>query len=295
MVRQMTCVVCAREPAAFGLLCESCRDDVAAPLGLLPQQVLATIVRPTDDALVDQWGQPHRLEASMPIGRTMGEIGILILDASVSRHHAQLTLEGTRWLLRDLGSANGTFVNEVAIGEVVELAHGDRIAIGAVGFYLVRGLGDTPAIAVDPSVITTIQAVDRVRAKADTLVPSFEEREDTDAGLPSLPLAIIEPTGGGGGMLQLGDITVQLSASQVELVALLARRMREESGQPTQVRGFVRSSELVGSLSWDTRAPDDNNVKQLVRRTRRQMIRAGLGDLIESRQRFGYRLRMIPR
>lgn len=288
------CVVCAREETAIGLLCESCRDEVAAPLGLLPQQVLATVARPTDDALIDQWGQPHRLETRMLIGRTIDQHGILILDASVSRHHAHLTFEGDRWRLRDLGSANGTFVNEAPVTEAVDLAHGDRIAIGAVGFYLVRGLGDTPSIAVDPSVITTIQAADRVRAKAVTLPPSFEDREDTNPGLPALPLAIIEPTGGGGGMLQLGDISIQLSASQLELVTLLARRMREESDQPAQVRGFVRSSELVGSLSWDTRAPDDNNVKQLVRRTRRQLIRAGLGDLIESRQRFGYRLRLIP-
>jgi DNA-binding response OmpR family regulator len=70
--------------------------------------------------------------------------------------------------------------------------------------------------------------------------------------------------------------------------------MLAESSQPAQVRGFVRSSELLASIAWDTREPDDNHLKQLIRRARRLLIRAGLGDLIESRQRFGYRLRVVP-
>ena len=298
----MACVVCRAQPAVVGLLCESCRDDVAAPLGLLPQQVLATIAKPTDDALIDQWGQPHRLEMRTLIGRTIDGTGIMILDASVSRHHAHLTREPDGWRLRDLGSANGTYLNEAPVHDAVEVAHGDRIEIGAVGFYLVLGIGDRPAVAVDPAVITTIQAADRIRharpgepsAAPGAAVPVFVEPEDTDVGLPTIPLRIIEPTGGGGGVLEIGDVSIQLSANQVELIAVLARRMRDEAHQPTKVRGFVRSSELIGTLSWDTRDPDDQHLKQLVRRARRQLIRAGFGDLIESRQRFGYRLRMIP-
>jgi DNA-binding response OmpR family regulator len=70
--------------------------------------------------------------------------------------------------------------------------------------------------------------------------------------------------------------------------------MVEEAHQPELVRGFVRSSELVGNLSWDTREPGDNHVKQLVRRVRRALMKADIGDMIESRHRFGYRLRAIP-
>jgi hypothetical protein len=36
-------------------------------------------------------------------------------------------------------------------------------------------------------------------------------------------------------------------------------------------------------------------VKQLVRRVRRRLVESEIGDLIESRHRFGYRLRAIPR
>ena len=92
----------------------------------------------------------------------------------------------------------------------------------------------------------------------------------------------------------MSDTQVQLTATQFEFFALLVRRMDDEAHQPHLVRGFVRTSELIGDLSWDTRDPGDNHVKQLVRRVRRALVKAEIGDLIESRHRFGYRLRVIP-
>ena len=132
----------------------------------------------------------------------------------------------------------------------------------------------------------------------DTLPGStndFEDEEHTDVGLPELEMRLHEPTGGGGGVVEVTSKQVQLTATQFELFSLLVRRMVEEAHQPDLVRGFVRTSELIGDLSWDTRDPGDNHVKQLVRRVRRALIKADIGDLIESRHRFGYRLRVVPR
>ena len=36
---------------------------------------------------------------------------VTINDAEVSRHHARLTFQGGKYVLEDLGSTNGTFVN----------------------------------------------------------------------------------------------------------------------------------------------------------------------------------------
>lgn len=52
-------------------------------------------------------------------------------DAEVSSQHATLRWNGTLWMLRDLGSRNGTFLNgaPLAAGEH-ELTQGDRLAFG---------------------------------------------------------------------------------------------------------------------------------------------------------------------
>ena len=94
--------------------------------------------------------------------------------------------------------------------------------------------------------------------------------------------------------MEVEGITVQLTMIQFELLALLDQRMRREADVPAAVRGFVSSHEILASLSWDTSAPDDNHLKQLVRRIRRLFERAGLPSPIDSRQRFGYRLGFVP-
>lgn len=86
-------------------------------------------------------------------------------------------------------------------------------------------------------------------------------------------------------------VRARLSPCQLQLVELLAQRMLAERDQPAPVRGFVRSSELLGTLSWDTMAPVDSHIKQLVRRVRRRLAQLGFDDMIEARHGFGYRLR----
>jgi DNA-binding winged helix-turn-helix (wHTH) protein len=132
-------------------------------------------------------------------------------------------------------------------------------------------------------------------AVVKTLLEPLEEEERTDVGLPVMSFKMHEPTGGGGGLIEVDGKQVQLTTTQFELMALMIRRMAGEIHQPELVRGFVRSSELIADLSWDTREPSENHVKQLVRRVRRALIKSEIGDLIESRHRFGYRLRAIPR
>lgn len=48
----------------------------------------------------------------------------------VSRHHATIAYVGTRYVLRDEGSTNGTFVNDVRLTEPRPLDDGDTVKIG---------------------------------------------------------------------------------------------------------------------------------------------------------------------
>ena len=59
-----------------------------------------------------------------------------IEDASVSRRHVSLEVTGSRVRVVDLGSTNGTFVNELAIGEAW-LTGGERVRIGDTTLRLV--------------------------------------------------------------------------------------------------------------------------------------------------------------
>ncbi|MFN8591559.1 MAG: DUF3662 and FHA domain-containing protein [Thermomicrobiales bacterium] len=66
------------------------------------------------------------------IGRGEGN-DVVIADGAVSRHHARLEWDGTNWVIVDLGSTNGTWVN----GETIEHARlkaGDVVAFGGVRY-----------------------------------------------------------------------------------------------------------------------------------------------------------------
>ena len=57
---------------------------------------------------------------------------IVLSDERVSAHHARITFTGGQWVLEDLGSRNGTFVNELPLEGPLVVALEDRIQIGSV-------------------------------------------------------------------------------------------------------------------------------------------------------------------
>jgi pSer/pThr/pTyr-binding forkhead associated (FHA) protein len=279
------------------VLCEECRDELSSPIKIMPEQIQLHSARPTMAALIDLWGRPHRLDPRTLIGRQVDGQGLAVLEPSVSRHHAHLTLDDTDWTVRDLGSANGTFQDDKLIAGPVTIHEGDRLRFGHIAFYFVEDVTRLPAPRIGRTMTATIRPIDGsmvVNEKTFPIEPLVED-EHTDVGLPVMSFKLHEPTGGGGGLIEVDGKQVQLTTTQFELMALMIRRMAGELHQPELVRGFVRSSELIADLSWDTREPSENHVKQLVRRVRRALIKSEIGDLIESRHRFGYRLRAIPR
>ena len=75
-------------------------------------------------------GKIYPLEApEIVIGRDASNI-ISINDAEISRKHAKLTLQNSTYLLQDLGSTNGTFINGQRITTPQELKPGDSVTLG---------------------------------------------------------------------------------------------------------------------------------------------------------------------
>lgn len=301
----MNCPVCKQRPAEVGVLCDECREELSSPLHITPEQIQVRNVRPTGAALIDLWGRPQPLEARTLIGRQIDSPGIAVLEPSVSRHHSHLTFDNGTWTLRDLGSANGTFQDDRLIESAVVVHDGDRIRFGHIAFYMVEDVSRLPMPRTSRSVTTTIRPPAKTETplvlgttadEARAAIAEFNDAEErTNVGLPEMRFRLHEPTGGGGGLVEVDGKQVQLTTTQFELVSLMIKRMSAEEHQPELVRGFVRSSELIADLSWDTKEPSENHVKQLVRRVRRALMKAEIGDLIESRHRFGYRLRAVPK
>jgi predicted component of type VI protein secretion system len=94
-------------------------------------------------------GTAHELtEPIVTIGRAPDN-GIVVADASVSGHHAQLELAGDTYRLKDLDSTNGTRVNGLPVTETT-LRFDDRIRFGGVEATFepdIRGSQPLPEVA----------------------------------------------------------------------------------------------------------------------------------------------------
>lgn len=148
-----------------------------------------------------------RPDKATSIGRSI-ECVIPIKDRYLSRHHADLIPEedGSKWIVRDCGSANGTYVNGLRVEDRRELAPGDRIRIG-----------DTELVF-----------------HADVPTDKFLSVEDTASAEATISIPVREITGE-------QDITPDLSKKSVERLATLntlAAELIED--QPTdRLFGFV--------------------------------------------------------
>ena len=75
-------------------------------------------------------GTVYPLEAQeISIGRDNTNT-VAINDAEVSRRHARMELRGSAYVIQDLGSTNGTFVNGTRISGVQMLNSGDTVSFG---------------------------------------------------------------------------------------------------------------------------------------------------------------------
>ena len=99
-------------------------DDVVVNLGDLPAGAASLVVRNGPQA-----GAAMSLDAPITrLGRsTDGEISLD--DITVSRRHAEIIRTGQSYVVRDVGSLNGTYVNNSRIDEA-PLVQGDELQIG---------------------------------------------------------------------------------------------------------------------------------------------------------------------
>ncbi len=132
---QGVCFRCGSANNPANAHCVICGYDMAAHL-IDNDRYLATNGRPLLCRLVFRTGPFARLALKLhqdvtTIGRDLGN-DLILREESVSRQHARLTFVSGQWVIEDINSSNGVWVNGVRVKRSLALAHGDQIRFGEV-------------------------------------------------------------------------------------------------------------------------------------------------------------------
>lgn len=108
--------------------------ESAAPIGLTPdEQAAVHMLPPTSALLIMQRGPSAGARFLLDAERTTAgrstRADIFLDDVTVSRKHAEFVRDGRQFVVRDIGSLNGTYVNRTRIDQTV-LRAGDEVQIG---------------------------------------------------------------------------------------------------------------------------------------------------------------------
>jgi pSer/pThr/pTyr-binding forkhead associated (FHA) protein len=119
-------------------------------------------------------------QAGAVIGRTP-EADIQIPVSDVSRRHCQIAVVGGKVKLKDLGSSNGTFVNDVKVAETT-LRPGDRLRVGPFTFVVqIDGQPkDIKTIASSPAKASPAEATTQTGHGAGSKAKPAKDDEEFD-------------------------------------------------------------------------------------------------------------------
>ncbi len=97
--------------------------DAATAEALLPGSAMLVVKRGPNA------GSRFLLDKDLTTAGRHPESDIFLDDVTVSRRHAELARSGERFVVRDVGSLNGTYLNRERIEEAA-LAGGDEVQVG---------------------------------------------------------------------------------------------------------------------------------------------------------------------
>ena len=101
---------------------------------------------------------------------------VRLTATSVSRKHAIIERRGPQWVITDGGSANGTFLDDVQVGEGV-LHDGQTLRLGAVSFKV--------EVEEEPAPTQTLRPSD-LEAKTQPAIPAYRPTAAPGSPMPSM-------------------------------------------------------------------------------------------------------------
>jgi pSer/pThr/pTyr-binding forkhead associated (FHA) protein len=136
--------------------------------------------------IIEGPGAGRRVVVDRPIlvGRDP-ESGFVLDDGEVSRRHLQLTPSGDHLTVEDLGSVNGTFVNQNELHGPARLDPGDHLLAGVT----VMELLDLQQLDLQHSAVVTVPAGLAISPRTPTYADPQEVTADVEAehrGTPEL-------------------------------------------------------------------------------------------------------------
>ncbi|MBE2225451.1 MAG: FHA domain-containing protein [Anaerolineae bacterium] len=139
--------------------------------------------RPTAHLVVQKGPQPNQTfdlyQDQLTIGRSSVN-DVAITDPEISRKHARLVKQGTDYAIEDLGSTNGTFVNNRRIVGLTPLHDGDIIEFGEAIQLLYEAESTLPVELPAPPL---------PQSKPAAAMPSKTEREAAPPAVKQTPAA----------------------------------------------------------------------------------------------------------
>ncbi|HET7476597.1 MAG TPA: FHA domain-containing protein [Dermatophilaceae bacterium] len=103
---------------------ESLDEDLSVSLEGIPEGMGMLMVKRGPNA-----GSRFVLEGDVTRAGRHPDSEIFLDDITVSRRHAEFVRQGSRYVVRDVGSLNGTYLNRERLEEA-PLTHGDEVQIG---------------------------------------------------------------------------------------------------------------------------------------------------------------------
>jgi uncharacterized membrane protein len=124
-------------------------------------------------------GKIYPLEApEILIGRDASN-GVAINDAEVSRKHAKLSLHGSAYVIQDLGSTNGSFVNGQRITGTQVLNPGDTVSFGENIVVIYEAAFDSNATVIASAKVPKTVTSVRRPVLAPTPAPAYSGQVPT--------------------------------------------------------------------------------------------------------------------
>ena len=115
---------------------EQPEGDEPTSLHTLPAGTALLVVKRGPNA-----GSRFLLDADLTTAGRHPDSDIFLDDITVSRRHAEFVREGSGFVVRDVGSLNGTYLNRERI-EQAALAGGDEVQIGKYRLVFLAGTGN---------------------------------------------------------------------------------------------------------------------------------------------------------